>query len=201
LPATARTIGGLTLIVLAIAPRSASAEHAGHFLAGAAIGFGLHEAGHVVADLAFGATPGIRKVSFGPLPFFAITHEPVSPAREFTISSAGFWSQHLTSEIILTRHPALRREDAPMLKGVLAFNVLASTAYAVAAMARIGPPERDTLGMAVSSRVGEPVIGVFVLAPAALDALRYYLPEHEWLRWASRAAKISGALLIVRAAR
>jgi hypothetical protein len=183
-------------------PRAASGqEDAGWFLAGGAVGFGLHEAGHLIANVAVGSTPGVKHVSFGPVPFFAITHDPVSPAREFVISSAGFWSQHLTSDIILTRHPGLRRERAPVLKGVLAFNVIASAAYSVAAFARVGPGERDTRGIAVSARVGEPVVGAVILAPAVFDALRYYYPEHTWLRWASRATKIGGVLLVVRAAR
>jgi hypothetical protein len=40
-----------------------------------------------------------------------------------------------------------------------------------------------------------------ILAPAVLDAARYYRPDVTWLRWASRAAKVGGAVLIVRAAR
>ena len=55
------------------------------------------------------------------------------------ISSAGFWVQHGTNEWLLTRRPNLRRERAPFAKGVLAFNVLASMAYAGAALARTGP--------------------------------------------------------------
>jgi hypothetical protein len=85
------------------------------------------------------------------------------------------------------------------LKGVLAFNVLASVAYAGAAFARTGPDQRDTRGMAISARVPEPWIGAMILGPAALDAARYYKPDVGWLRWASRAAKVSGVVLIVRA--
>ena len=170
------------------------------FVAGGALGLAVHEAGHAAADVAFGVSPGLRKVSFGPLPFFAITHDAVSPAREFTISSAGFWMQHASSELILSRRPRLREERAPLLKGVLAFNVLASVAYAGAAFATSGPDERDTRGMALGARVAEPWIGATILAPAALDAARYYQPDVVWLRWASRAAKIGGALLVVRAA-
>jgi hypothetical protein len=170
------------------------------FLGGAAIALGMHESGHLVFDVAFGASPGVRKVSFGPLPFFAITHDPLPRGREFTVSSAGFWVQHLTSEIILTRMPDLRAKRAPLVKGMLAFNVLASVAYAGAAFARVGPLERDTRGMALSADVPEPVIGVFVLGPAVLDASRYFHPQDPWLKWTSRAAKVAGVLLIARAA-
>jgi hypothetical protein len=48
--------------------------------------------------------------------------------------------------------------------------------------------------------VDEPWIGVTVLAPAVLDAARYYRPNSRVLRWASRAAKVGGALLIFKAA-
>ncbi len=169
------------------------------FLAGGALGLGSHEGGHLLLDAAFSASPGLRQVSFGPLPFFAITHDPLSPGREFAVSSAGFWVQHASSEIILVRHPRLRDKHAPLLKGMLAFNVLASVAYAGAAFAGAGPDERDTRGIALSARLREPWIGAVILAPAALDAARYFRPDAGWVRWASRAAKAGGVLLIARA--
>ena len=171
------------------------------FFAGAALGLGLHESGHLVLDVALGASPGVRKVSAGFIPFFAITHQPVSPVRELAISSAGFWMQHATSEFLLTRHPDLRRAHAPLAKGLLAFNVATSVMYAGAAFARKGPPERDTRGIALSAGVAEPWIGVTILAPAALDAARYYHPTSRWLQWASRASKLGSALVILKAAR
>jgi hypothetical protein len=98
------------------------------------------------------------------------------------------------------RRPKLRDEHAPILKGLLAFNVLTSVMYAGAAFARSGPAERDTRGMAVSADVAEPWIGVTVLAPAVLDGARYYRPRSRVFRWASRAAKIGGALVVLKAA-
>jgi hypothetical protein len=185
-------------------PASAAAPHVSsldiaQFFAGAALGLGLHESGHIVLDIAFGASPGVRKVSAGFIPFFAITHGEVSPVREFAISSAGFWVQHAGSEVLLSRRPDLRREHAPVAKGLLAFNVLTSVAYAGAAFAQHGPIERDTHGMAASAGVAEPWIGVSILAPAMLDAARYYRPRSRWLRWAGRASKLGGALLILKA--
>jgi hypothetical protein len=195
-----RVMAGLVVLSHAMAaPSRADAQDFVRFLAGAAVGLGTHESGHLLFDVAFDASPGVKKVSFGPLPFFAITHEPLSPAREYVVSASGFWMQHLTSELLLSRRPNLRRERAPMLKGLLAFNVLASVAYAGAAFGRVGPGERDTRGMAISAGVDEPLIGVLVLAPAALDAARYYEPEARWLAWASRAAKISSVLLVLKA--
>jgi len=169
------------------------------FLAGGALGLGLHEAGHVAAAAASGTSLGVKGVSFGPLPFFAITHEPVSAAREYQISSAGFLVQHITSEVLLTKRPGLRLERAPVAKGMLAFNLLASAAYGVAAIARVGPTERDTRGMAAAARVDERRVGALVLAPAALDTVRYFKPDARWAVWASRGAKVAVVLLALRA--
>jgi hypothetical protein len=169
------------------------------FFAGAAVGLGLHESAHLIADEAYGANPGVRKVSAGFIPFFAITHEPVTPVKEFTISSAGFWTQHVGNEVLLSRRPHLHDEHAPFLKGLLAFNVVTSVVYAGAAFATHGPAERDTRGIALSAGVHEPLVGAMILAPAMLDAARYYRPESRTLRWASRAAKVGGTMLIFKA--
>ena len=106
--------------------------------------------------------------------------------------------QALSSEWLLTRRPALRDARAPVAKGVLAFNVLNSVGYACVAFARAGPFERDTRGMAESIGVDERAIGAMVLAPAILDAIRYFKPEARWAKWASRAAKAGSVVLVVR---
>jgi hypothetical protein len=170
------------------------------FLAGGAAGLGLHEGGHLIFATLFDVDPGIKSVHFGPIPFFAITHTDVSPAREFTIASAGFWMQHASSEWLLTRRRRLRDERAPLAKGVLAFNIAASVAYATAAFGTFGPDERDTRAMADALDVREPWIGGLILAPAALDAWRYLNPDARWAVWMSRAAKLGAVLLVVRAA-
>ncbi len=190
----------LVAILLGSAREAAAQGDVFRFLGGAAFALGAHESGHLLLDGIFGADPGLERVNAGPFPFFAITHHPVTPAREFAISSAGFWVQHASDELIFARHPRLREEHAPFLKGMLAFNVLTSVGYAGAAFARSGPAERDTRGMAVSARVAEPWIGATILAPALLDGVRYYKPDWKWTKWASRASKIGGALLAVRAA-
>lgn len=174
------------------------------FLAGGGAGLGIHESGHVVAGVSFGVRPRVAAIRYGPLPFFAIDHDPVSPRREFVISSAGFWMQHAGSEWILSRHPRLREEDAPFTKGLLMFNVATSAVYGAAAFGGFGPPQRDTLGMAESlGRDGthEAVVGVIVLAPAVLDGYRYFHPDAAWARWASRATKIAGIVLVAAAGR
>jgi hypothetical protein len=171
----------------------------GAFLAGAAVGLGAHEGGHLFFDVIFDADPGIRKVDFHGIPFFAITHRAdLSRRREFVIASAGFWVQHAGSEWLLTTRPRLRHERAPFAKGLLAFNVLASVAYAGVAFARTGPPERDTRGMAVAARLDEPWIGGVILVPAVLDGWRYFDPDARWPVWASRAAKVGAVLLLLR---
>jgi hypothetical protein len=169
------------------------------FLGGAATAFVAHELSHVTADVAFGAPVSIRRVAFHGIPFFAVAHPPtVSRRQEYVISSAGFWSQHASSEWLLTRHPQLRREHAPYAKGVLAFNVLTSTGYALAAFAETGPAERDTRSVAIGARVREPVAGAFILAPALLDAWRYYHPRQRVVAWTSRGVKLGLVLLTAR---
>jgi hypothetical protein len=169
------------------------------FLAGGALGLAMHEGGHLLFDAIFDADPTIKGVTFGPFPFFAITHRgDMSPRREFAISSAGFWMQDLSSEWILTKRPALRDAHAPAAKGVLAFNVLNSVGYAFVAFARAGPYERDTRGMATSIDVDERAIGAVVLAPAVFDAIRYFKPEARWAKWASRASKVGSVVLIFK---
>ena len=169
------------------------------FLAGAALGLAMHEGGHLVFDTVFDANPRIIGVRFGPVPFFAITHRgDLSPRREFTISSAGFWVQGLSSEWLLTKDPSLRAAHAPLAKGVLAFNVVNSAGYAFVAFARAGPFERDTRGIAESGGLDERAVGALVLAPAVLDAIRYFRPEARWAKWASRAAKVGSVLLVIK---
>jgi hypothetical protein len=169
------------------------------FLGGAATAFALHEAGHLLFDVAFDAQPYVKAVHFGPVPFFAVTHpRELSPRREFVVSSAGFWTQEATSEWILTRRPDVRHDHAPYAKGVLAFNVLTSVGYGIVAFAKAGPIERDTRGMASSIRVDERAIGALIIAPAALDAYRYFKPRSRWAAWTSRGVKIGSVLLVLR---
>ena len=181
---------------------AASSEHratsALKFLGGGGLALIAHEGGHLLFDGIFDANPRLKKVTFHGIPFFAITHDQVSPRREFIIDSAGFWVQEATNELILSRRPNLRHEDAPFLKGVVAFNVLASVSYAGVAFARTGPVERDTRGMADALRWKEPWVGILILVPAILDAVRYFKPEARWAVWGSRAAKIGGVALIFR---
>jgi hypothetical protein len=174
------------------------------FLGGAAAGLGIHETGHVIFSATFDANPRVEPLHYGVIPFFKIEHDPVTRRQEFVISSAGFWMQYVDSEWILTARPDLRHEHQPFLKGMLAFDLAASTMYSIAAFGQFGPLERDTRGMAVSlGKDGwpEPVVGVIVLAPAALDGYRYLHPESRWAKWASRGAKIASVVLVAAAGR
>ena len=169
------------------------------FLAGAALGLAAHESGHLVLDFAFDAKPRIKRVELGGIPFFAITHRSdLSPRREFAVSSAGFRVQESWNEILLTRRPMLRHDHAPVAKGVMVFNILASIGYAAVAFAKTGPVERDTRGMADAGRVDERAIAAIVLAPAVLDGYRYFRPDAGWAKWASRAAKTGSVVLILK---
>jgi hypothetical protein len=163
------------------------------------LGLAAHEGGHLVFDVAFDARPRLARVEFGGIPFFAITHRAdLSPRREFAISSAGFWVQESWNEYVLTRRPDLRHSAAPLAKGALAFNVLTSIGYGVVGLAKAGPFERDTRGMADSLGVDERRIAAVVLLPALLDGYRYFRPEAAWAKWASRAAKAGTVMLIVK---
>lgn len=197
------TAAAQTLPEAPASPPATASEHTvsslGSFLAGGAIGLAAHESGHLLFDTIFRANPRITKVSFHGLPFFAITHDSrLPPRQEFVIDSAGFWVQQLGDEIILTRRPNLRRQRAPLLKGLVAFNVLASVAYSGAAFARTGPVERDTRGMADSLKWKEPAIGALILAPAVLDAIRYFQPGAKWAAWGSRGVKVGMVVLVAR---
>jgi len=182
-------------------PSARRAETTLAFLGGAATAFGAHEGSHLLFDALFDARPGAKRVDYGGIPFFAITHHPVSRRREFIISSAGFWTQQGIDEWLLTSRPTLRREHAPFMKGMLAFNVTASVMYSGAALTRTGPPERDTRGMAAASGrrgIDERWIGALVLTPAALDAYRYFAPHARWAAWTSRAVKVGMVLMVMR---
>ena len=130
-----------------------SATSIAAFLAGGAVALGAHASGHLLFDALFDAHAGVKKVSFHGIPFFAITHDGgLSPRQEFTIDSAGFWVQEAGNELILAGRPGLRYEHAPFVKGVFAFNVLASVAYASAAFARTGQVERRAGGRLAARR-------------------------------------------------
>ena len=203
-------MAGLTIVALAHSARAqeATAEpqpkthrtaDVVKFLAGAALGLAAHESGHLVLDFAFDAKPRVKRVELGGIPFFAITHRSdLSPRREFAVSSAGFWVQESWNEILLTRRPMLRHDHAPLAKGAMAFNILASIGYAAVAFAKTGPVERDTRGMADAVRVDERAIAAIVLAPALLDGYRYFRPDAAWAKWISRAAKAGSVALILK---
>lgn len=169
------------------------------FLGGAAVGFGAHELGHLLFDVAFDADPGVKKVSFKGIPFFAITHgTELSPRREYTVAASGFWIQHAMAEWILSRDPDIRRDRAPFRKGILAFDLVSATIYSGAALFTMGPPERDTRSMAASRGLNERWMSVLVVAPALLDLYRYFHPDAKWAAWSSRGVKVGMVLLVLR---
>lgn len=180
-------------------PPASRVQQGALFVAGGALGLAAHEAGHLLFDAIFEADPHLTRVDFHGIPFFAITpRAPLSPREALVVTSAGFWVQHATSEWLLTSRPGLRHESAPLAKGLLAFNVLASVAYGGAALGRTGPMERDTRGIASAARIDERWVGVLVLTPAVFDAIRYFEPDARWAVWVSRAAKLGLVLLLFR---
>lgn len=176
-----------------------TASATGAFLLGAGSALAAHEGGHLLFDAIFDAHPQIVKVSYHGIPFFAITHEPgLSDRKEYVIDTAGFWVQEAANEMLLDRHPDLRHEHAPYLKGAFAFNVLASVVYAGAAFGRTGPVYRDTRGMARALHWKEPAVGVLVLLPAIFDTMRFYHPAAAWAVWGSRTSKLAGGVLVFK---
>jgi hypothetical protein len=176
-------------LVLVGAPSARAGDFWKPFVAGAASGFLIHEGSHLILDLAFDTEPRLKGVHFGPVPFFALTHSNRTPAHEEAlISGAGFFSQHVTSEIVLTRRGP-GEPISPFEKGLLAFHVATSAGYSVAAFARYGPEERDTRGIAAATGTDERVIGALVLAPAAFDTWRYLRPNSRAARFGSRLSK------------
>jgi hypothetical protein len=99
---------------------------------------------------------------------------------------------------VLTRRPNIRHEHAPFMKGALAFDVLTSVGYGTVAMFKAGPVERDTRGMADSIGVDERFVGALVIAPAILDAYRYFNPESRWATWTSRLVKLGSVALVLK---
>ena len=169
------------------------------FWTGAGVAFLEHETGHVLTNLLVGSTPRVQSVHYGPIPFF--TWEPdhkLNDRDHYLTASAGFTAQHIVDEWILTRHPRLKDERDPYLKGMLTFSYWLSVGYGLNAFIGGGPEKRDTKGMADAARMSEATMGVLVMAPALLDAYRYNHPEARWARRASRAAKVLTVALALR---
>ena len=178
---------------------AASLEDWAEGAGGAASAFVLHESGHLVFDAIFDAEPEIRGVSFLGIPFFAIAPQAeLTDTERYVITSAGFWTQHATSEILLSTRPNLRYEHAPYFKGALAFDIGTSVGYSIAAFAHAGPAERDTFGMSRSLGIDEAWVGAMLITPAILDAWRYQKPNAKWAKWASRGVKLGMVLLVFK---
>lgn len=176
-----------------------AASRFGKVLLGGGAGLVLHEAGHLIADWAFEEKVVVKKVDYKGIPFFALSHaHDLSPRREYVVSSAGFWSQYLYSEQILTHHPNLKKEQSPFRKGMLTFHVVTSLMYSGAAFGKTGPVERDTRGMADSIKINERWLGVLILAPALLDTYRYFHPDARWAAWTSRGVKMGSVALVLK---
>jgi hypothetical protein len=176
-----------------------AASRFGKVLLGGGAGLVLHETGHLIADWSFEEKVVVKKVDYKGIPFFALSHaHDLSPRREYVVSSAGFWSQYLYSEQILTHHPSLKNERSPFRKGMLTFHVVTSLMYAGAAFGKTGPIERDTRGMAESIKINERWLGVLILAPALLDTYRYFHPDARWAAWTSRGVKMGSVALVLK---
>ena len=105
-----------------------------------------------------------------------------------------------TNELILTRRPSCAMRERPVHQGHR-WHSTSSPRWRMR-WRRLHAPARTS-----ATRVAWPrganqrtVVGVMILTPAMLDALRTIFPSCTWLRWASRAAKVADALVVIRAA-
>jgi hypothetical protein len=170
------------------------------FFAGAFVALLGHESGHLIANYALNTHPFAKSVHYGPIPFFTIEPgKPLTNREHYTTASAGFNSQHIINEYLLTKRPDLNAEDEPFLKGMATFNFWLTVGYAATAFAGTGPEERDTKGMADALGWSEESIGAIILVPTALDTYRYKRPNAKWAKTASRLSKLFMIGLAARA--
>ena len=177
------------------------------FASGAVTALAAHETCHLLANLAMGNWPGVQSVTFmGFIPYFAIVPsircrggdckkhdgEPFSPGRAglYTIVSAGLQCQQYEDEVILTRRPGLRMDNAPFRKGMLAFNTLMSIGYVLANWAGLEPTDGDIRGIYRDGTAPRFLLSSMILGIAAVDIARYFHPGARWLAWLNRVAKL-----------
>jgi flagellar motility protein MotE (MotC chaperone) len=148
------------------------------FLSGAAAGLVVHEAGHVATGLALGAHPGFERLDYGFIPFFAVTHDTVTRRREYVISSAGFFAQHLANEWLVSETPRLRDLGECEVKHGVRLHLV--NLYAEP-LGNAAPPQKFQQGKATPSTAEKParrssagwiaaLVGVAILAAG----LAYY---------------------------
>lgn len=170
-------------------------------------GFLSHEAGHLAANLALGNVPRLEGfLVWGFVPFFSIapgircegeacvtrdgSRFAAGRRGKYFIVSAGFHVQHLTDELLLSLDPELRFRDSPLQKGLLLFNVFLSTMYVVGEWTGLSDPHGDLGGMRQMSGYDGRLLSLSLLAPAVLDAYRFFYPGSAgWSAWAARGAK------------
>ena len=171
----------------------------GGFLGGMVVGFRCPR-GRPPASSTSSSTPTRRQARRVPRHSVLRHHAPIgsAAAQEFTISSAGFWVQNATNEWLLTKRPRLRLRARALREGRLRLQRRRVRRCTRSRHSRKrDPPERDTRGMAVSSRIEKPWIGAIVLAPAVFDTWRYFDPDSRAGRCGCRAPRRSGAVLLV----
>jgi hypothetical protein len=175
---------------------------------GAVTALAAHESCHIITNLALGNRPGFQSVTFaGFIPYFAITPsihcrgencfksngQSFAPGRPglYTIVSAGIQCQQYEDEVILTRRPGLRMENAPFRKGMLAFNTLLSIGYVLTNWIGVEPTDGDIQGIHRDGGAPRLLLSSMIFGIAAVDIARYYYPRARWLAWLNRAAKLS----------
>ncbi len=191
-----------------LTPRQFTWRSAAIFAGGAITALAAHESCHLITNLAMGNRPGFESVTFlGFIPYFAIVPsihcrdgactkhngQPFWPGRPglYTIVSAGIQCQQYEDEVILTRRPGLRMDNAPFRKGMLAFNTLLSIGYVLANWAGVEPTDGDIRGIHRDGGAPRLLLSSMIFGIAAVDIARYYYPHARWLAWLNRVAKFS----------
>lgn len=168
-------------------------------LGGALAGLALHESGHYLLNLGLHTDPYLKRVDTAGIPFFAVTYrKDVSRRQAYAIAAAGFWAQHGMAEAILAKYPRVWKEAPMAVRGAFAFHLATSLVYVYAALAKSGPPERDTFGMARGLDIQERWVGLAILLPAVLDLYRSFHPDAPGARWTSRGLKIGFVVALTR---
>ena len=171
-------------------------------LAGAAIGFVAHEAGHLTFDLAVGNDPQFKKVELGSFPFFAIT--PAQPMASdnarYTMAMMGFLVEAAYTEGIFARNPELVLRHRPLLEGMLAFHLALDFGYAFTGFLGVGPAESDVNTMARAAGIPPWAMGMILCTPLVFDVLRYVRPDtRRWSMWVGLGSRVPmfGAALVL----
>ncbi|MFA5386531.1 MAG: hypothetical protein WC297_02630 [Candidatus Paceibacterota bacterium] len=136
--------------------------------------YGLHEAGHYLAAEAVGG----KDVEFGR--FVTWNGGVDGKTDNFMVSSAGFMTQNIGSEIALSIQEKHKTKSYFVL-GILLHNFFQETFY------HEKKHYDDLHNMEKNSDLNEDEIRTFLAVKSIIDLYRFYHPDQKWSIWASRS--------------